>query len=53
MQRSIDVKIFLPVAPDRKLIWYSVRGSTFWLISGMPTTDFNGMLSATWKLQFD
>jgi hypothetical protein len=34
---SIDVKILLPVAPDRILISYPVRGSTFWLISGTAT----------------
>jgi hypothetical protein len=34
-------KILLPVALDRRLIWYPVRGSTFWLISGLPTPDFS------------
>jgi hypothetical protein len=51
--RSIKVKIFAPVAPDSRLIWYPVRGSTFLLICGMPTPDFNGVRSATWILQFD
>jgi hypothetical protein len=32
---SIDVKIFLSETPGRRLIWYLVWGSTFWLISGM------------------
>jgi hypothetical protein len=27
--RSIDVKIFLPLAPDHRLIYYPVRGSLF------------------------
>jgi hypothetical protein len=27
--RSIDVFIFLPVAPDRKLIWYGTSGGGF------------------------
>jgi hypothetical protein len=34
--RSVDVKIFLPVAPDRRLIWYTVRDPTFWLIAVCP-----------------
>jgi hypothetical protein len=53
MHRFVDVKIFSPVALDRRLIWYPVRGSTIWLISGMPTPDFSGVRSATLSLQFD
>jgi hypothetical protein len=40
--RSIDVKIFLLVALDRKLIWYPLQGSTFCLLSGV--------LSLVWGL---
>jgi hypothetical protein len=46
------LKIFLPVDPDRRLIWYPVRGPTFWLKSDMPKPHSSGVWSATWAHSF-
>jgi hypothetical protein len=47
VQQSIDVKIFVPVAP--RIADYFDTGAwlNFLLISGMPMPDLNGVRSAT------
>jgi hypothetical protein len=52
---DIDVKNLLHVAPDRRLILYPDWDLIFhiYLVCPLPTLDFIGVRSATWRLQFD
>jgi hypothetical protein len=48
---TLDVKLLKHFTLDYRLIGYPLRGSSFLVISGMPTPDFSGVRPAPWKKQ--